>query len=236
MKSIFKYVLVLVPLISFAQEDIKSYSAWNSLIVDYTISPKFYVENELHFRRTNFFSDWQQFIARPSIHYKVTKGVKIGGGYSYIKNYRETIDFQENNVWEEVVLSSVYGKSSVKHRFRMEHRFIETVLQDNTGGFSIGDTEFSNRFRYRLSWTIPLVTVTEDKKLKLAVFDEVWLLTEKGIVPRSLNQNWFYVGLSYPLIKGGSLGIGYMNDHGPIGNSNHRSNHILQTTFKYRIK
>ena len=133
------------------------------------------------------------------------------------------------------MLSHGSGKSKFKHRFRFEQRFVDRFLQQPAGEFLKDGTDFLMRFRYRFTWSTPLFTIQEGKKVNLSVFDEIWLNTEEGIVPKSLNQNWFYVGVGYPIFENASFGIGYMNDYAPLGSDRYRSNHVLQTTLKYHI-
>ena len=235
MKKKLYYLLLLIPVLSMAQTK-ENYSSWNSLIMDYHINDNFYLKNESHFRRTNFLSDWQQILIRPSLHYKYNKTVDFAIGYTYSRNYKEPKNFNENDAWQQVQLSHTSQKSSFKHRFRLEQRFIDEIAQTTTGNFTKDGTNFSMRFRYRFTWSMPLFKVNGDKKLSVAAFDEIWLNAEKGIVPRSVNQNWFYAGLSYPISKKASIGLGYLDAYAPIGgNHNFADNHILQTTLKYHI-
>ncbi len=224
-------ILLLIPVAVFSQSTTdQGYSSWNSVILDYTINNKVYIKNEAHFRRTNFLKNWQQLLIRPSVHYKYNDAVDLSVGYSFSKNFRENYNFNENNVWEQVILSHISGKSKFKHRFRLEQRFIDQVFELPNG------TDFKMRFRYRFTWGMPLLKIINNKKISITVFDEIWLNTNLGIVPKSLNQNWFYVGLSYPILKNTSLGLGYMNDYLPTGLNHFKSNHILQTTLKYHFK
>lgn len=127
-------------------------------------------------------------------------------------------------------------KSTFKHRFRLEQRFVQQAAQLPNSSFGVGDTDFKMRFRYRFTWGMPLFKIKENKNISITAFDEFFLNTNKGIVPRSINQNWFYAGLSYPDFKNASVGIGYMNAYAPKGNNAFASNHILQTTLKYHFK
>lgn len=231
-----KIILFIIPITVFSQNPTteKSYSSWSSLIIDYTINNKVYIKNEAHFRRTDFLKNWQQILIRPSIHYKFNTTLDFGIGYSFAKNYRATHNFNENNVWEQVTLSHTSGNSNFKHRFRFEQRFIEQFVEVTPNVFKANETDYKMRFRYRFTFQIPLFTVYNNTKIKAAVFDEIWLNTDSGIVPKSLNQNWFYVGISYPILKNTSIGLGYMNDYMPTAD-HFRSNQILQTTLKFHI-
>ncbi|QTD37246.1 DUF2490 domain-containing protein [Polaribacter batillariae] len=235
-----KYILIILFLIPVAvlgqSKTVKqSNSSWNTVILDYKINNKFYLKNEAHFRRTHFLDDWQQILIRPSIHYNLNKTVDFAVGYTFAKNYRDTHNFNENDIWQQIMLSHASGKSNFKHRFRLEQRFIEQFVQLSNASFSENGTDFKMRFRYRFTWGMPLFKVTDTKKINLTAFDEIWLNTGSGIVPESINQNWFYVGISYPIFKNASLGMGYLNDYAPVGVNSFRNNNILQTTLKYHL-
>lgn len=227
---------LFIPLFMMAQTQEK-YSSWSSLIIDYKLSDNFYLKNEAHFRRTKFLSAWQQILLRPSFHYKYNETVDFAVGYTYSRNYRNTRNFNENDAWEQMQLSHKSNKSSFKHRFRLEQRFIEKVVQTPNGNYDIEGINFKMRFRYRFTWSMPLFKITEGKSIGITAFDEIWLNTDKGIVPKQINQNWFYAGLSYPLFKKASIGIGFLDAFAPVGNSNHNfiNNNILQTTIKYHL-
>ncbi len=234
MKKIIIYLFLSIPLFTIAQTK-ESYNSWNSLIVDYKLNDNFYLKNEAHFRRTHFLSDWQQILIRPSFHYKYNETVDFSVGYTYSKNFRDIHNFNENGLWQQVMLLHKSDKSSFKHRFRLEQRFIDKVVQIPNNTYKIDGTNFKMRFRYRFTWSMPLLKVNKDKSIGITAFDEIWLNTGRGITPKSLNQNWFYTGLSYPLSKKTSIGLGYINTYIPKGNNNFNSNHILQTTLKYHI-
>ena len=224
------FLAFFIPVLSLAQTN-EEYSSWNSVILDYQISEKFFIKNEIHLRRTHFLRDWQQFLIRPSLHYKFNKDTRFTLGYTFVKNYRNTVTFNENNIWEQFALTHSSFNSKFNHHFRFEQRFIQQIINTN----SINGTKFAMRFRYRFTWIIPLFKLTESKKITFTFFDEIWLNTQKGIVPRSLNQNWFYMGLGYPILKNVSVAMGYMSVYSPILNNYFTNNNIMQTTLKYHI-
>lgn len=234
MKKIMMFMLLSVPLFTMAQTK-ESYSSWNSLIIDYHLNDHFYMKNEAHFRRTDFLSNWQQILIRPSLHYKYNETVDFAVGYTYSRNYRTSLNFNENDAWEQVMLSHRSNKSLFKHRFRFEERFIDRVVLMPNKTYGGDGTDFKMRFRYRFTWGMPLIKVEEGRYIGIAAFDEIWLNTNKGIVPRGINQNWFYAGLSYPISKTASIGMGYMDAYAPNGNNGFSNNHILQATLKYHI-
>lgn len=246
MKKLMLYMAILVSGIAFSQQGstYNQYSGWFSGSVTIPIKNKFYGQMEVHLRRTDFMKNWQQFIARPSIHYKLNETVDFAIGYSYLRNYQYSpqstpADINEHNIWEQVSLNHQSGSVKFQHRFRFEQRFIDNLksFDEPVSGqksYTKEGTKRSNRFRYRFMTKIPLFKIS-DKQILAELYDEIWLNEGKsGILPKSLNQNWLYGGIDYPLTNKLTLGVGYLNDYIKVGND-YESNHILQTTISYKL-
>jgi hypothetical protein len=59
--------------------------------------------------------------------------------------------FYENRAYQEFLIKTKWGETKVNHRFRLEQRW---VTSDENG------TEYSNRVRYKLGFTLPLNSET----------------------------------------------------------------------------
>jgi len=242
MKKIISILFLLSVVNTINGQEIKKEhsSSWNSIIPKVKLNEHWYLASEFHFRRTNFLQDWEQIIVRPSVHYKPNTTYDFSIGYSYIKNYAfsdfsNPINANEHNIWQQIALSHSSGKIKFIHRFRLEERFIDNIIIPSEGNYAIDGTNYKNRFRYRVTLKRPILKVKDKKYISLKIFDELWMNLNKGIRPKNFNQNWFYVGLDYPLDKQFTLSMGYHNI-GLKGNSNtFITNHILQTTVSYAI-
>ena len=215
-------------------------SSWNSFIPKLTLSEHWYLKSEFHFRRTNFVSDWEQLLLRPSIHYKTNDTYDYSLGYSYFRNYAFAdftipVDANEHNIWQQIALSHTSKKMKFNHRFRLEERFIDKIIQSPGGLYEIRGSTYNNRFRYRLTLNRPVIKVREAKFISLKIFDELWINLDQGIQPKSLNQNWFYAGLDFPLDRHLTFGMGYHHIGLKGGSTTFITNHILQTTVSYAI-
>ncbi|TXE18568.1 DUF2490 domain-containing protein [Psychroserpens burtonensis] len=242
MKNIYiAFLLILVFNLASAQENSASHSSsWNSFIPKVKIDNSFYITSEFHFRRANFLKGWEQFIIRPAIHFKKNETYDFALGYSFIKNYSFAdfsipINANEHNIWQQVQLSQSQGKISFKHRFRLEERFIDKIVESSNNHYGIGGGNYNNRFRYRFTVTRPIIKIKEDKSISVEIFNELFMDLEDGIRPKAFNQNWFYVGLGYPITSKMGLGIGYHNIGLNGGNNTFITNHILQTTITYLV-
>tara|TARA_R110001592_G_scaffold181715_3_gene424544 strand:- start:1004 stop:1759 length:756 start_codon:yes stop_codon:yes gene_type:complete len=242
-----KYVLLAMIIASsttkvWSQKKIvdTSFDTWWSNINKFNLNENWYLTSELHFRRANGINDWQQFILRPALNYKLNADVHLALGYSFIKNYPYgsqpiAIMTPENNVWEQVTLKHKTGKLSLSHRYRFEQRFIGKTVYNSTDFKPVIDgTSYAHRFRYRLTMTLPLI---ESGKVFMSGFNEVWInLDDKSVMPTSLNQNWAYVGFGYKFNSQGKLQLGYMNQLIKKGDGIHyENNHTLQFTIAYEF-
>lgn len=242
MKSYILIATLFVFGATFAQEG-KSYtqsSGWFTGIATIPLNEKFSIDAEVQLSKTNFIDDWQQIILRPALHYKLNKEVDFAVGYSYVRNYAYSdystpIDANENNVWEQVTLSHSSGKVKFSHRFRFEQRFVDDVVI-TANGYETEGNIFVNRVRYRFTTTVPLFKISENMPISGEFFDEIWVNEKtEGVVPTSLNQNWFYVGIGLPLTKKMTMSVGYLNDYTELKGNSHESNNILYTTIKYKF-
>ena len=213
-------ILLLVLLAVFgttnAQEatNFSHFSSWNSFTPKVNLSEQFYAKSEFHIRRTNFLAVWEQFLARPSIHYKPNDTFDFAIGYSFLRNYSYSdfsipINANEHNIWEQVALSHKEAVYGFNHRFRFEQRFIDNIITTVNGDFGIDGTNYANRFRYRFSVSRPLFKIVEGKKVSINFFDEIFLSLDDGLEPTALNQNWVYLGFSVPIRINISFGLGY---------------------------
>jgi len=163
-----KYVLLTVIIVSsttkvWSQKKIvdSSFNTWWSNINKYNLNENWYLTSELHFRRANGINNWQQFILRPALNYKLNSTVDLTVGYSYIRSYPYgnqpiAIMTPENNVWEQVTLKHKSGKLNISHRYRFEQRFIgNTIFSPLTSEASINGYNYGQRFRYRLTMSRP---------------------------------------------------------------------------------
>lgn len=244
MKKIYLYIILFFGAIlsGTAQENdsYSHFSSWNSITPKVSINEHFYAKSEFHIRRTKFLKVWEQFLVRPSLHYKLNTTYDFSLGYSFIRNYAFSefsvpINANEHNIWEQVALSHEEGKYGFNHRFRFEQRFIDNIISQTNGGFSIDGTNYANRFRYRFTVSRPIFKLSEDKSVSIKFFDEIFLSLDDGLEPIDLNQNWFYLGFSAPINKTITMGLGYHHIGLTNGNEVFVSDEILATSISLTL-
>lgn len=246
MKHTFIYILFITIACNasiFAQNQvIKTHNnaVWMSLNNKIYLTNRLYLANEFNWRRTNWICAPQQIIERPSINYKIADFVTGSIGYSFILNdpygiFPSPLPTKEHNIWEQFELKHKIKALTFKHRYRLEHRFVNRVVQESNEEYSIKGFKFKQRFRYRLTVTYTLKEFTSIKsKFFIKAFDEIFLgLQSNSLATELFNQNWLYVGIGYAFNHKGKIELGYMHQvlqHNP---NLYEGNNILQLGFSY---
>jgi len=179
----------------------------------------FFLQGEL--RTWEMASNLNEILWRAAVHYDFSK--KINGAIGYVRvdtwhfdnePYRK---FYEDRFFQELLIKSKWGKMNVKNRFRIEQRWITT---EEYG------TEYSNRVRYMLGFTIPLNSENIQKGTNfITIFNEVfvdldrfdyWFDREAG--DGGLNQNRLYAGFGRQVSDSGKFSVGLLWQHRPHAN------------------
>ncbi|PVW12825.1 DUF2490 domain-containing protein [Marixanthomonas spongiae] len=217
------------------QEQVDHYSSWNTLTIKAAINKNWFVKSEFSFRRTNFIEDWQQILLRPSIQHKINPFIKVAIGYTFSQNYSFSdysapIDNRENNVWQQVYITQPFKTFKVSHRIRFEERFRDKISSINNV-LEINGTDYSNRLRYRFIVEILLI---KKYNISALVYDEVFLDFEKTLQPKTLDQNWMFVGLRFRNNDHITITSGYHYINIPRNNFT-LNNHIWETSLVFTL-
>lgn len=212
-----------------AQEIHGNPNIWSLILTNFDISEKWSFGNEIHFRYDNYLDDQQQFLLRPFLNYKLSDGVVLSGGYSFIRTFPYgdfplQANLDEHNVWEQLTFNHSYGELKVSHRYRLEHRFISTF---NGEEFTFEEVNQNTRFRYRLTLTQPI-----SNKLFINVFDELWVKSgSEGFSEVVYDRNWFYAGLGYHLGNSSNIQFAYLYQYTRNNSERYQKNHGAQITL-----
>ncbi len=239
MRKFSLFILLIIALTGVGAQNINThYSSWNTIDIKKEINNKWSINTEFNFRRTNFLKDWEQFIIRPFVHYKLKKNLDLAIGYSYIQNYRYSdfgtpMDFVENNIFQQLTINHKFSNFSFTHRLRFEERFQQKIIGvDNN--YSINGITYKHRFRYKFQLSIPLKKFSTDRSISLVLYDEAHLDFGTGLRPEKLDQNWMFLGLSFRASKQIKIRSGY-HDIYVIRGDRRRNNQIWETTITYSI-
>ncbi|KAB8154847.1 DUF2490 domain-containing protein [Kordia sp. TARA_039_SRF] len=235
-------LILLFILFSFtlnAQERKVHFSSWNTVNIHKKISRNWSVNAEFNFRRTNFLTDWEQFIIRPFVHYTFENDLDVAIGYSYIKNYNYAdfgtpIDAVENNVFQQLTIKHAFSKFSFAHRLRFEERFQQKIVKTQNDSYTIDGIRHRNRFRYKFQVAIPVYKSKTNRILNLVMYDEVHLDFRNGLRPEQLDQNWMFLGVSFRVNKHIKIRTGYHDIYAKRKDF-YINNQIWETTLTYKI-
>lgn len=217
----------------------ESQNSWFMLMNEFRLSPKWFISNEVHIRRANGLKDWQQFLLRPALNYRLDPNIELAAGYSYILTYPYgeqpvAVRAPEHNIWQQLLLRHAVGKVGFTHRYRLEERFVGNIEQvGNT--FEVNGSNYRQRFRYRLTANLPLKRFAEYKVLFVAAFNELWVNLDDILFVNSFNQNWIYAGLGYQFSEVGNIQAGYLDQLISKGGNRYERNPTISVSLFYHF-
>jgi len=222
--------LVLVPVLGFGQAvgpavHEHQLHGWYMYFGDHPVKGRWELHLENQWRRHDGILRWQQNLFRPGVNYQVSERVSLTAGYAHIRtfpygDYPVPRRFDENRLWQQVVLTQRFGRVRWQHRLRQEQRWIESTTQD-------GLWRYTNRFRYFGKGVVPL-----KNRWFAAFYDEVFVNLPPLRGPRKADQNRAYGAIGKRIGRHNSLEIGYL--HQLVAQANGRvfeHNHTLQIGF-----
>jgi len=223
----------------FAQERIigNNNDIWFLSHGDYTISNKWGIDSEIHFRTSDWGHDKQQILLRPSVYYKLNNLISIYGGYTFIETYPygdQPINTRtpENNFWLQATAEQNISSWSVSHRYRFEERWISKVTETD-GIRDVNGTTHRNRIRYRLTLKKAL---DKQKNWYIQVFDEVWVSYGENTQKNLFDQNWLYGGIGRKISHNLALELAYQWQIVNKSDGIHQeSNNTIQLTMHYKF-
>jgi hypothetical protein len=225
----------------FSQKNISTQlHGWGIYTGNHSIYKQFSLHTEYQYRRSDFVKEWQQSLLRVGVDYNAKDGTVYTLGYGWIKSfpYGEqpiAYAFNEHRIWQTVTTKSKVARLDLQHRYRLEQRFLEHYVQNETGEYRLQEYLFRQRIRYRFMVTIPLNhKAMEDKTYFLSFYDEVFLGFGKGIGKNIMDQNRLSCTLGYKLDKRLTLQAGYLNQFVVKSNAiDMERNHTVQLALTY---
>ena len=204
------FIFLMTASISFAQvkEVKKQDQSWFSVNSTVRLSDKWGFVADLHERRNNFLKDASFHFIRFGVNYWLKDNITLTAGYGHMwvapsKSDWKTIS-NENRVYQQVQMTSKIGKVSLFQRLRNEQRWQQKIADDKL----TGQNKFTDRVRYLVSFTIPVVK--NPKYPALVVSDELCIQFGKEIVYNTFDQNRIFIGVKQKITKYISFDLGYM--------------------------
>ena len=237
-------VLVLFSFSSFGQElkknIIKQSLSSFAYSTTFELSPKWNLNTEFQER---IFLDpvkQSQLFGKSQVNFSPLKDIILGTGFAYYLNSPGDPEFASSFKVPEIRLNHDLGYKHkfknliVGHRYRMEERFIRKRLNDAL----IDGYRFVERLSYMVSLECNLVrSKTKDHELSLKLSDGIYINSNGGIIYNTFDQNRFYAGLNYQLIKNLSVELGYINMFQQrISGDEYLNRNIASLAINHRIK
>ncbi|MFN6379328.1 MAG: DUF2490 domain-containing protein [Flavobacteriales bacterium] len=173
---------------------------WNILSVRKDLNEKWEFYSEAQLRSLSFYNEFHYYEVKAGMQYNLDSVFSIlaGGGsyntYSPGDNFNLPIQNREIRSWIELRMKQQLKRLSFDHRYRAEQRFTSNG--------------YRNRFRYRLSLTIPI----NNPEIKVGTYffqgwNEIFFTDREPYFER----NRLYVGGGYRLNKALTLQTGYIH-------------------------
>ena len=194
-------ILLLITRIGVSQDS--DFGNWIIYFGNKQINEKWNWHHEVQYRNYDAIGDLEQLLLRTGIGYNLSENnnnVLLGYGFiaseNYVGNSDDKVSVNEHRIYQQFITKQSIGSVKLSHRYRFEQRFVED--------------DFRMRFRYFLSFNIPIFKSEEEDALQkwyLSIYNEIFLNTESSIFDR----NRLYGGLGYRLNKSVRFELGYMN-------------------------
>jgi hypothetical protein len=173
------------------------------------LTPKLGTWLDVGLRWTGLVDQWNTYLLRPGINYRLSEGVTATVGYALfgqrVPNPDRVSVRLEHRPWQQVTWVQKAGRVQVTQRYRAEQRFIHRTA----GGELAKGYRFNHRLRYQLSGAVSLRDSTR-KALVLTLGDEILMNAGKQITYNYFDQNRIFAALGYQLTKTLNIQVGYM--------------------------
>ena len=175
--------------------------SWLMYFGTHHLNDKLSIHYETQLRTYKTYSNFFQLLPRVGLNYKIDDNSMVTAGYALIptqKGFDEGWgnDMEiENRIWQQFILRNKVGNVSIRHRYRLEQRWIE---KNDT-------TTYKNRARYMLSLKIPL-SKNKDFPLFLSFYDEIFL----NLSETPFDQNRLFGAIGFQLNKNMNIQAGYL--------------------------
>ena len=181
---------------------------WGSLNTTTRITDKWGLAADVHVRRNDFVRDPSFYFVRVGAHFWLSEKLTLTFGYAHMWKAPACDGCEtwsnENRIYEQVQYATKLGSASVLHRVRNEQRWQQEIQDDAR----TGETLFSDRVRYLVSFTIP---VSKKPSIPSLVFsDEILVQFGKDIVLNTFDQNRLFAGIKKRMTPAWSFDLGYM--------------------------
>ncbi|MGJ7030972.1 DUF2490 domain-containing protein [Niabella hirudinis] len=210
---VFTFILMISGrAIAQSQNNEEHLSGFLMTSITYKFSPKWMAYTELQTRSIEHFSPLDYTETKGGIGYNINRGNQAFVGFGrYATRRQQELYQRELRLWLQYTFTNNIGKLKLDHRGRAEQRFFHFP--------QTADNKTDQRFRYRLSATLPInKKKVEAQTFFVNGFEELFLGPKADLVKR----NRLFTGFGYQFTKAVGASTGYMwqRELAPSGNRN----------------
>jgi predicted porin len=166
--------------------------------------------------------------------------VPLGYGYTWNNKYGKlpvSIVNNEHMIWQQVGVAQAIGRVTIKHRFRVEERFMQDNKKDKSGniidqGYPINQY----RFRYRFMANIPLNASTAKHPLFINTWAEGFWSWGQNVTYNAINQKRIFAGVGYQFGKVALIGGYIYQQNRKSNNTRIENNSGFLVQMNYQLK
>jgi hypothetical protein len=225
-------------------------SGWGTVNNQIAIARKLIYQIEASFRTDTKRQHLQSFLLRTGAFVQLNNRWSLGGGYVFI-NGRRTVNgitgyAAEHQGMEQAWFTHpVYfgsgsnaHKTLLRHRLRLENRFLPKLTQENNAIKKTG-TSFANRLRYQIREQIPLVRSKADfeKGMYLILQNEFFfnISGQQYVNGKIFDQNRSLLATGYRFSRKMDVELSYMLRVVKEASNRHTRENIVQVTTFTRL-
>ena len=189
-------LLLFTSMLSFAQNGL---GTWNVTNINAKINDKWSVFAEAQLRSLSFYNQFHYYEYKGGVTYKISKNYSVTTGigsyntFSEGGNFETPIKNQEVRTWIQINMKNPIEWLTFEHRYRAEQRFTSNG--------------YKNRFRYRISATVPLNNKKiEPKTVYALIWNEIFFTDNEPYFER----NRLLIGGGYEFSDKIAVQIGYI--------------------------
>jgi hypothetical protein len=179
-------------------DELGNWLIWNGTV---RFSERWSIFTEAQLRLWEVSSNVNEVFARAAGQFHINPRMFVALGYMYsdVSPFLNGEETTENRIYEQLTASHPWGRPVFEHRLRLEQRWIEES----------GETDFRNRFRYRLQITTPINRPKLEARTHFFNFyDEIFLNLDSD--QDTFDQNRFYVAYGRQFTKLANLQLGLL--------------------------
>lgn len=175
-------------------------SGFNMMSFTYKMDPKWMAYVELQTRSRRDYTVIDYYETKGGIGYNLNKNNQVFVGLGRYGTYEKMkISQEEFRLWLQYTFTQRFGRLKLDHRGRAEHRFFYAS--------QTGEHTEANRFRYRLSATLP---INKDKVQENTFFVNAFEELFFGSKDPNFKRNRTFAGFGYQFNHSLSATTGYM--------------------------